>query len=109
MATPYCAPSYAPLSVWLSVCHWAFETYMKLHLDTELVAMDILAYLFLFATYSYSVCKHIVNTFAFISYSLNCWPNRNELQWISMEMFTSCFMVSGNRYRLRTGMPRSPW
>ncbi len=28
--------------------------------------MEILAYLFLFVTYSYSVCKHIVNTFAFI-------------------------------------------
>ncbi len=35
--------------------------------------MEILAYLLLFATYSYLVCKHIVNTFAFISYSLNCW------------------------------------
>ncbi len=76
--------------------------------------MEILASLFLFTTYSYSVCKHIVNTYAYISNYLDCWTsmlipirsNGNELQW---ECLHVVYMVNGNRNRLRRGMPRSPW
>ncbi len=86
--------------------------------------MEILAYLLLFATYSYSVCKHILNTFAFNSYSLNCWTkihikfsacsfpfgptgmSCNGFQWECLQVV---YMVNGNINRLRTGMPRSPW